>query len=224
MKRRTPLFASLVATALLALSPAGASAGDDLYRVTLTNLTAGQSLTPALVFSHNKRATPFFMAGQPAGADLEQLAEGGNTMPVLNTLLTQGGVTDHATAPGVAGLIAPGESVSVELMADEKGGIGIGAMLLPTNDGFIGAHGINLPKGKRVVSQTLAAMDAGTELNDESCASIPGPVCGGEPVSMADGEGFVHVHSGIHGIGDLMASGYDWRNPVAKITVERVRD
>jgi hypothetical protein len=222
--KRPPLFASLVATVLLGLLPAGASADDKLYRVTLTNITAGQSFTPALVFSHNKRAMPFFTAGQAAGPELEQLAEGGNTMPVLDKMMTQGHVTDHATAFGVDGLIAPGESVSVELMAGERGGIGIGAMLLPTNDGFIGAHGIRLPKGHRSTSQTLAAMDAGTEVNDESCAHIPGPVCGGEPVSMADGEGFVHVHGGIHGIGDLMASGYDWRNPVAKITVERVRD
>jgi hypothetical protein len=36
------------------------------------------------------------------------------------------------------------------------------------------------------------------------------------------GEGFVHIHAGIHGIGNLEASEYDWRNPVARITVRQV--
>lgn len=37
-------------------------------------------------------------------------------------------------------------------------------------------------------------------------------------------EGYVHIHAGIHGIGDFMASDRDWRNPVAEITVERLDD
>ncbi|MEZ5601637.1 MAG: hypothetical protein R3F36_12070 [Candidatus Competibacteraceae bacterium] len=58
-----------------------------------------------------------------------------------------------------------------------------------------------------------------------NCAlSIPGPLCGGEGGSPnVGGEGFVHIHAGIHGIGDLNAADYDWRNPVATVTVERVR-
>ncbi len=69
------------------------------------------------------------------------------------------------------------------------------------------------------------------ELNDELCANIPGPpgICGGvgpSPGENNDGdEGYVHIHRGMHGIGDpkLTADVYDWRNPVAKITVIRVR-
>ena len=221
MKRRTSLFTCLIAAAVLGLSPGLASAGEHLYRVTLTNVTPGQYLTPALVFSHHRKTMPFFATGQPASADLEQLAEGGNTMPLLNTLVATGALTDHVS---VGGLIAPGESASVELMAHERDRIGLGAMMLPTNDGFVAAFGLGLPKGHHRVSQTLAAMDAGTEVNDESCTSIPGPPpCGGEPVSVAGGEGYVHVHGGIHGIGDLMPSGSDWRNPVARVTVERIR-
>jgi hypothetical protein len=33
----------------------------------------------------------------------------------------------------------------------------------------------------------------------------------------------VHIHRGTHGIGDLDADRYDWRNPVARITVTRIR-
>jgi hypothetical protein len=30
------------------------------------------------------------------------------------------------------------------------------------------------------------------------------------------------VHAGIHGVGDLQASEYDWRNPVAYVSVRRM--
>ena len=36
-------------------------------------------------------------------------------------------------------------------------------------------------------------------------------------------EGYVYIHSGIHGGADLTASVRDWNDPVAKITVRRVR-
>ncbi len=35
-------------------------------------------------------------------------------------------------------------------------------------------------------------------------------------------EDYVHVHAGIHGIGNLPAADRDWRNPVAQITIQRV--
>jgi hypothetical protein len=74
------------------------------------------------------------------------------------------------------------------------------------------------------------AYDAGSERNDELCASIPGdyPECSG-PSSPGNGdkptggeEGFIHIHAGIHGIGDYKPAQRDWRNPVAKITIRRV--
>jgi hypothetical protein len=67
----------------------------------------------------------------------------------------------------------------------------------------------------------VPAYDAGTELNDELCENIPGPLCGGGAVSAESGEGFVHIANGIHGIGDLAPELYDWRNPVAKVTIRR---
>jgi hypothetical protein len=32
----------------------------------------------------------------------------------------------------------------------------------------------------------------------------------------------VHIHSGIHGVGDAIPAILDWRNPVAKIVIERM--
>ena len=93
------------------------------------------------------------------------------------------------------------------------------AMVIPTNDGFTAANAVPLPESGSTTLTTLI-YDAGTETNDELCANIPGPVCGGAALSPDDdGEGFVHVHSGIHGIADLAPENHDWRNPAAKIRI-----
>ena len=36
-------------------------------------------------------------------------------------------------------------------------------------------------------------------------------------------QGYVHIHAGIHGIGNLVAADRDWRNPVAHISIRRTR-
>ncbi|MGH8621200.1 MAG: hypothetical protein ACRET3_03595 [Burkholderiales bacterium] len=43
---------------------------------------------------------------------------------------------------------------------------------------------------------------------------------GGKP--EGDEEGYVHIHAGIHGIGDLPPEVRDWRNPVARVAIRRV--
>ena len=87
--------------------------------------------------------------------------------------------------------------------------------------------GVLLPKGNETLTIDALAYDAGTERNDERCASIPGPnfaECNGPGggARVGGGEGAVTVHNGIHGIGDLRASERDWRNPVARIVIRRI--
>ena len=126
----------------------------------------------------------------------------------------------YATASS-EGLLGPGKSVTVEISGARKfDRLSLAGMLIPTNDTFVALNTVSLPR--YYGSHTVPAYDAGSEYNDELCANIPGPVCGGAGPSAEDGEGFVHISSGIHGIGDLEASAYDWRNPVARITVKRI--
>ena len=225
-------LSAVLATSLLLAAPlTGAQAqssnnyasiarhGNPMYAVTITNLTRGSSFTPILVASH-RPGVELFALGQPASDELAAMAEGGDTAPLEAALLDSGQVvgTGHSQ-----GLLGPGQSVTVEVPAGNANRISLAAMILPTNDGFIALNGVEVP---RAGSQTFSVpgYDAGSEPNDELCASIPGPLCGGEGGSPnAGGEGFVHIHAGIHGIGDLNASAYDWRNPVATIKVERVR-
>ena len=94
--------------------------------------------------------------------------------------------------------------------------------MIPTNDTFIALNGVNVPWGYRRITKYVTAYDAGSELNDELCASLPGPGCGGDPGPDSDnGEGYIYVSNGIRGVGDLDADLRDFNNPVARITIRR---
>ena len=194
------------------------------YEVRLTNLTAGQTFAPQLFMTH---AQDFYLyrLAKPASEGLASLAEGGATAG----LVTEAGEFVVASAVADAPL-GPGQSMSITISG--KPGldmISMAAMMQPTNDSFVALHRLRLP-ARGIVMRTLRAYDAGTEDNDESCAHIPGAFCGGEGPSVEDGEGFVHISDGVHGIGGLDTDGFtlldgrdhDWRNPVARITVKRV--
>ena len=120
----------------------------------------------------------------------------------------------------------PGETRSLTLMAG--GGfnrISLISMLNPTNGGFWAIQGVRIRDDNKPLVLHANGYDAGSEPNDELCANIAGPICAivnGSEEDPIIGEGFIHVHGGMHGIGDLPAIEFDWKNPVAKITIRRV--
>jgi hypothetical protein len=162
--------------------------------------------------------------GFTASEDLRMVAEAGNIEPLAATLKENHEVVDvQNSGDGLDGFLEPGASVTVVVSAKHGAKlISIASMMLPTNDGFIALDSVQAPKNGSATYYS-PGYDAGTELNDELCANIPGPYCGGSGESSGVGEGYVHIHRGIHNIADLNASIYDWRNPVAKITVARIR-
>lgn len=197
------------------------------YDVTVTNLTAGVIFTPILFVTHEP-GVRLFTPGAAAGGALSRLAEGGDTAPLAGMLADHPRVGDLANSADVLGdppVLFPGQSVTVSIEGGKRfDRLSFAAMLLPTNDGFVALNGIELPEEKKEpVMTTLPGWDAGTELNDEDCAHIPGPQCGGlgEGFNEEDGEGFVHIHGGIHGIGDLEPADHDWKNPIARVVVTR---
>lgn len=221
MTARKVLRASSALVCLAGLLGAGAAlAGDgERYAVTVTNLTRGQILSPPVVVSH-KSSIRLFTPGQPASPELAQLAEDAVSGPLLALLGTLPAVHDANIAGGV---VPPGHSVTVEV--EVTGGfrtISAVGMLVTTNDAFFAASGTALPAGKPA-AMTAIAWDAGSEANTESCAHIPGPPCGNALVRVTDGaEGYVHVHAGVSGNGDLDEADHDWNNPVAYVTIERI--
>ena len=205
--------------ALVFSSSSALAGGKASYDVTITNLTNSISFTSILVVSHRKPVT-IFELGSPASEDLSMVAEAGDIAALTATLQENKEVVDVQDS---GGLLAPGASITVVVSA-KRGAklISIASMMLPTNDGFIALDSVQVPKSGSVTYYS-PGYDAGTELNDELCANIPGPTCGGAGGSpgVVD-EDYVHIHRGIHGIGDLNASDNDWRNPVAKITITRI--
>jgi hypothetical protein len=222
-KIMTVTFGLFLSVLVLASAPAFAETGSQ-FEVTITNLTRGQFFTPTLVASH-RRGVSLFTLGSAPSAALEAVAEEGSTDPLKNILLGNPAVKDVQSS-GV--LLGPGESVSVTVQTSFGfNHISLIGMLIPTNDGFLALNGVQGPR-KGPVTYHSPAYDAGSERNDELCASIPGPPypeCGGPGGGGAPAggeEGYVHIHAGIHGIGDFNAAERDWRNPVAKIDVRRV--
>ncbi len=212
----------IVFSLLVGLAPATVNADDGAvhYEVTVTNATRDQIFTPILVATH-KKGVRLFSLGDPASEELAQLAEGGATAPLAEHLMaipSVGQVVDSG------GLLMPGETVTVTVKAGRGYKyISLAAMLVPTNDGFIALNSAKAPRGAKMVRYFSPVYDAGSEMNDELCESIPaGGGCAGEGHNVESGEGYVHIHAGIHGIGDLDADQYDWRNPAAKVTIKRI--
>ena len=211
----------------LAIAPSAMATDDPpggRFEVTITNLTRGQQFTPILVATH-KPSVKLFELGKPASAELATLAEQGNTAPLAAALSAR-----PDTGQVVSGNSLTNPGASKTFIVEGRGGFGffsVAAMLIPTNDAFFAVNGVALPRGNDTLTLTVPAYDAGSERNDELCVSIPGPLfaeCSGSGGGAAPGggEGYVHIHAGIHGIGDFKSADRDWRNPVALITVRRL--
>lgn len=222
MKHLTPIFLA-ACMAMLGLGATAVQADDDMgmYAVTVTNLTRGETFTPFMVATH-KKGTHVFNLGEAASPELAAIAEGGDFGPLSTQLMNSGVAYDIATN---GALLAPGASTTIMVkMAKHFDHVTVTSMLIPSNDAFVAVNGVKGPKKKHHRVVMSPAYDAGSEPNDELCANMPGPVCGGQGGSPdAGGEGYVHVHAGIHGIGDLSSADFDWRNPSARIVIKRMK-
>lgn len=185
------------------------------FEVTITNLTYNQVFSPSLVVSHAPNIR-LFREGEPASEGIAIMAEAGDVSAIVASVegdrrVRGAGVTE--------GPLLPGQSTTITIPANGGSRVSLVSMLVNTNDAFYAVNSAVAPRARRSRTLYPVAYDAGSEENDELCSNIPGPACGGEGVSAADGEGFIHIHRGMHGIGDLPAAIYDWRNPVAKVIV-----
>jgi hypothetical protein len=216
------IFGCLLAISLFSVHSYGDGERSD-YKLTITNMTRGQNFTPILIATH-KEGVKLFTPGSPSSQELAMLAEGGDTGP-LTGILSSNPAVGHIMTTG--GLLGPGETITVEIPGGRYRYLSLASMLIPTNDGFFSLNGVEAPKGHKSVMHLSPAYDAGSEENDELCEHIPGPFgCDGtgEGYSPSDGEGYVHIHAGIHGIGDIADDAFDWRNPVARIVIQKVYD
>jgi hypothetical protein len=212
--RKGIVFVAIVGT--LAILAPQASA-QDTVAVFITNISK-QIISPPVVISHSFE-TRIFWPGQPASDELAALAEDGDPSALAAALDANEHVLDVVVADGP---LLPGETLRFDVEATGKyDRISAVGMLVSTNDAFFGLDNYRFRGNTFKVPRTTApAWDAGTEFNSEDCDFIPGPPCGSGGMRDTDGaEGFIHIHSGINGHGDLSPGDWNWQNPVVSIAV-----
>lgn len=199
------------------------AAGPVMYEVSITNITRGQIMSPPVVVTHST-GLELWQLGAAASPELTMIAEDAVNQPMINLLTASSAVADVQVATVAGGPIMPGKTATVMVQSDPTtfGHISLAGMLVTTNDAFFGLNAVALPMSGSE-SHRSPAYDAGSEANTEQCAHIPGPPCGNAMVRVTNGaEGYVHIHAGFHGASDLKAAQFDWRNPVAVISVRRL--
>lgn len=224
----------------LALVASGTAFGENgnTYKVTITNLTAGQPLTPPILATHTRK-TGFFSVGEAASEGIRQIAENGNGAVLLQALGEDTQV--HEVVAGSAPLVPANNPGNTGFQSSETFTISahgrarylsFASMLICTNDGFTGLDGIRLPRHK--VTVYTAGYDARTEMNTEDFADIVPPCQGligvatdaagtGMSNPLLAESGVVIPHAGINGGIDLVPEVHNWSDPVTKIEIERVR-
>lgn len=231
---RKPIRNPLIAGALLA-AMSGASQAADLT-VEIQNLTQGIYYTPFLVAAHTPEAS-LFEVGEASSAELQMMAEGGDVSGLAGIVESVNG--NVAEVQGE--LTGPSTSRSFSLTNDDGNtALSIVAMLLPTNDAFVGMDNWMIPSEAGTYTVYLNAYDAGTEANDEirgggapGVAGMPVPPpldpllgTGGTGVTTEETNTTVHIHRGNLGDSMMDAGNSDinstvqrWLNPVAKVTI-----
>ena len=226
-----------ISAAVLAASISSSAFATD-FSVDVTNLTQGIYFTPLLVAAHDADSR-LFASGAAASTNLQAMAEGGDISGLSADVSAAGGVVEENPA---AGLLGPGQTASAMLNTDsapENGYLSVVAMMLPTNDGFMGLNAVSIPTEPGTYTYNVNAYDAGTEANDEirggGAPGTPGYPAPG-PIDASSGmngtgvaaavEGFIHIHRNV--IGDTDATGgssdidatvHRWLNPVARVTI-----
>ena len=210
----------------------GTRAGTRAYDVTITNLTTGQPFSPGVLVTHTRRAS-FVRVGARASEGLRLIAEDGNEAPAIAELTGRPGVFEvvdvNAPIGRLGGPLPTSRTFRIHAAGDANR-VSLAVMLICTNDGFTGLDGVRLPRGLRPRTFYAAGYDAGTEANDERSASIVDPCFAiGPTPGAADGnartamDGVVTHHPGIQGGADLVPTAHGWKDPVARITIQRVR-
>lgn len=209
--------------------------GQKRYRVTIENLTTGQPFSPGVAVTHTQSAS-LFQVGAGASEGIRAIAEDGDPSVALAALRGQPEIDDVVElASPIHRVGGPGSNtLTFEITASRNANrLSLAVMLICTNDGFTGLDGVKLPGGGSSDHHRTAGYDAGTEANNEQftqivdpCQAI-GPVAGPPPIPNGNGRvatsGVIAHHPGTQGGANLVIAQHGWRDPVARISVERLK-
>jgi hypothetical protein len=145
--------------------------------IEIQNLTQGMYFSLIAGVAHTPDAS-LFEVGEEASAEIQEMA-GGGSLAGLTTIATS--ISADVLAEPTAGPLGPTQSVSGSFMtADGNTVLSVVAMILPSNDGFIGLDNWKIPTEAGTYTVFLNAYDAGTEVNSKAAGTMPGPADGGE--------------------------------------------
>ena len=232
--KKSPITSTL---SVLALVLASSTTMAQELSITVTNLTQGLHFTPVITAAHTSDSH-IFMLSDMASPELQAMAEGGSISGLASVLTNADANINENPA---AGLLAPAMSASFNLTNDSSNThLSLAAMVLPSNDGFVGLDSWKIPEEAGTYTVFLNAYDAGTEANNELRGSgapgeagmpVPPPLddvigTNGTGVTDMESNNKVHIHRGSLGDSDMSAGTSDinnsvqrWLNPVAKLTI-----
>ncbi len=199
------IVASLIAAVGVPAANAIRKGGPRDFRVSLTNLTENQILTPPVFAAHTQKADVFDI-GTPASPQVQEIAENGNLAPLADALPTVPGVRASGIGAGAEGPLLPGDERSFEFSAHRRARLfSTVQMVVCTNDGFTGLDSVQLPRKKgETVRIYVFAWDAGTERNTDALADFV-PPCSPEGIgtdmsnpALAE-NGIISPHPGLSG-------------------------
>ncbi|SDX30011.1 Spondin_N [Geodermatophilus africanus] len=188
------------------------------WQVAIRNLTppGSQPLSPPVIAVH-RPDVHVWQEGQIASHALVAVAEDADNPILVSALSKLPGVSEAFAVEG--GPIPPGSTGEYSVRVRPGQRVSIVTMLVNTNDAFTGVDSVELHETPTTVE--AIAYDAGSEVNNERTASIPGPCCGNFFVREPEGD-VIRPHEGITGRGDLDSATYGWSDPVAEIRFTRL--
>lgn len=207
--------------------------------ISVANISGGNTFTPVLVAAHSSD-TYLFKTGAMASDALAMMAEGGDVSGLADMVASSGaGVTVKAD-----GMTPAGMSNMTSLDSMDYKYLSLTAMILPTNDGFVGLDSWMIPQVSGTYTIHVNSYDAGSELNDEiingggalGAAGIPGAPGGqggmnGMGIPGVMESNYVHPHPGVlgdfdkdGGYSDINAAVHKWQDPIALVTVKVTAD
>lgn len=233
----------IMCAAVAALVPVFQSASATTVQVSIENVApdGGVFITPVWVAFHDGNFD-IYDRDEPASAELERLAEDGNTGPISDAFAGSG-IDDTLVG---AGEIGPGETVSTVFDIDASTAnryFSYASMVLPSSDYFIAngdplAHDLGgldgAPAGTEIMFDIgMAVLDAGTEVNDFNTSAGNGifglPPGQGGPNQGADEGGvitevtdpFDDFANSPSGLNDALIF-TEYPNGIAKVTISVV--
>ncbi|MCF6255551.1 MAG: spondin domain-containing protein [Gammaproteobacteria bacterium] len=231
------LAITVISAILLTLSACGDSDNNDntsnndaTYDITVYNLTNGQPFTPLGIVVHDSAYMPWQL-GETVTMGLETLAESGDPSAFLTEANADSAVVMSTSSSN--GPFGPGNSETVSITVDHAASLQltVASMLANTNDAFTGIRNWNI--GELAVGDSVSTMarvyDAGTEANNETAGSMPGPAAMGEGFNVVrDDLDRLAVHSGVVTADDgLLTSALNeshrWLGQAAKVMVTRTQ-